>query len=258
MQNSFSLSRLWLLIKKQLFDNARLYILSLSALTGVLALVFLCWAFFTGENRYDADDTFVMFLLFLFPLGLIFASTTFFALGEKPKGTYWLTVPATHAEKLITGIVYSVIIFLVVYVSIFLILQRITFFLITLNPNNSIRWNDNFWKELKAAAIFFIALQSAFILGSVYFSKYAFVKTVLTLLVIGVVYALLMHFGTRKLFPDNLNISGLFTVRTWEGENSKIYSLSPWIASASEAILKYIWAPVLLLATYFRLKEKEL
>ncbi len=258
MQNSFSFSRLWLLVKKQLFDNARLYTLSLLALTGVLSLVFLCWAFFNESHRYDAEDTYVIFLLFLFPVGFIFASATFQALGDKAKGVYWLTVPATHTEKLVTGIIYSVIIFLVLYTGIFVVIQRITFFLITLNPANNIRWSSGFWREIRIAAIFFVALQSAFILGSVYFQKYAFVKTVLALMAIGVAYALLTHFAVRNLFPDHLHIHGLSSVRTWDGDDSRIYRLAPWTEQALELVLKYIWAPVLLAATYFRLREKEL
>lgn len=257
MQNSFSFSRLWLLIKKQLFDNARLYTLSLAALAGVLILVFVCWGIFNGP-RYDEEDTHVIFLLFLFPVGLIFASTTFNFLGDKAKGTYWLTVPATHMEKLITGIVYSMIIFLLIYIGVFVVIQRFTLFLISLNPANIIQDNRDFWKEIRIAAFFFIALQSAFILGSVYFTRYAFIKTILALLVIGVVYALFMHLFIRNLFPRPLGFSGLTTVRTWEGEESKIYSLAPWVENAVEVTLKYIWAPVLLIATYFRLKEKEL
>lgn len=258
MQNSFSISRLGLLIKKQLFDNAKLYTLSLLALTGVLTLVFLCWAFFNGEQHYDADDTLVIFMLFLFPVGFIFASNTFHALSNKAKGTYWLTVPATHMEKLIANIFYTTIVFLVVYILVFLVIQRATFFLITLNPKNNIRSVGSFWNEIKIAATFFIALQAAFVLGSVYFSKYAFVKTVLVLLTIGLCYALVVHFGAKYLFPEHLHVNGLSTVRTWEDDDSKIYKLAPWVETTSEAVLKYIWAPVLLIATYFRLKEKEL
>lgn len=258
MQNSFSISRLGLLIRKQFFDNAKLYALSLLALIGVLTLVFLCWAFFNGEHHYDADDTFVIFLLFLFPVGFIFASTTFHPLNDKAKGTYWLTIPATHMEKLITGIFYTTLVFLVVFFLVFLVIQQATFFLITLNPKNKIQWIGDFWKEIKIAATFFIALQAAFILGSVYFNKYAFVKTVLVLLTIGLCYALFVHFVTRNLFPNHLNVNGLSSVRTWDGDDSKIYQLAPWVETTSEVVLKYIWAPVLLIATYFRLKEKEL
>ncbi len=258
MQNSFSFSRLWLLIKKQWFDNARLYLLSWLALVGVLSLVFFCWAFFNTGNRYDAEDSFVIFLLFLFPVGFIFANTTFQALGNKAKGTDWLMVPATLSEKLLTGIVYALVIFPVLYTGIFVVIQLITFFLITLNPHNNLSQVRDFWSDLKIAAMFFIPLQAAFLLGSVFFQRYTFVKTVLAIMIIGAVYALIIHFLTRSLFSGHLHFNSLFSVRTWEGDDSKIYSLTKWVTEVSEWVLKYIWTPVLLVATYFRLKEKEL
>ena len=38
----------------------------------------------------------------------------------------------------------------------------------------------------------------------------------------------------------------------------KIYRLAPWIEDAVIVFAKFIWAPVFWVATYFRLKEKEI
>lgn len=259
-QNSFSFSRLVLLIKKQWFDNAKLYTLSLLALTGILSIVFICWAVFNGERQFDEEDTFVIFGLFLFSVGLIFASTTFNALSDKAKGTYWLTVPATHLEKLLCGIFYSVIVFLTVYVTLFLVIRQITFFSILLDPRNRIHFHRNIWEGVKIMALIFIPLQILFLLGSVYFERFSFIKTILAGVLLIFLYTIIFQFVTRQLFDhgSSMGMRGLTSFEIYGDGESKIYRLADWAETSIEELLKYIWAPILLVAAYFRLKEKEL
>ena len=257
MNNSFSFSRLWLLIKKQWSDNARLYTLSALALIGLLTIIFIFWALVNGRY-YDEQDTFVIFFVLLFGAGLIFASSTFSVLSDKARGTYWLGIPATHLEKLLCGIFYSIVVFLVVYLLSFFAIQQITFMFIRLNPGNVIRQVQDFKEPTQALCYVFVALQSLFILGSVYFKRYAFVKTLLAGLFIIFLYMLAGTFFIKNLLPNNIGMHGL-TSFSVNGENEmKVYRLSPWIEEALSVLLKYLWAPVFWIATYFRLKEKEL
>lgn len=257
MNNSFSFSRLGLLIRKQWSDNAKLYSLSVLALIGLLTIIFIFWATANG-NRYDEQDTYVIFFILLFGTGLIFASTTFSTLGNKAKGTYWLSIPATHLEKLLCGIFYSLFVFFVVFTAGFLIVQQITFMLIRLDPDNIIRPMRH-WK--KTAALFFyifIALQSLFILGSVFFEKFAFIKTTLAALFIIFLFIITGILLAKNLLPHNSNLQGLTAFRVYGNNEVKLYRLSPWIGDALIACTKLIWAPVFWVAAYFRLKEKEI
>lgn len=258
MDNTFDFSRLWLLIKKQWFDNAKLYILSLLAMIGLLTVVFVLWATFQGGYTFDEEDTYIIFSIFLFSIGPVFASTTFSSLSEKAKATYWLTIPATHLEKLVCGIFYSLIVFTIVYVVVFLIIQQATFFFVQLNPKNRIVWMKEMGEMIKILSIFFIAIQSLFIVGSVYFERFSFIKTLLAALFIAFVFTFSIQFLLHNLFPDGVSLGGL--TKLWvHGENeTKIYRLAPWIEKVLEPTLQYIWAPVLLVAAYFRLKEKEI
>lgn len=256
MNNSFSFSRLGLLIKKQWFDNAKLYSLSVLALTGLLAIIFIFWAIVNG-SRYDEQDTIVIFFILLFGAGLIFASSTFAVLGDKAKGTYWLGIPATHLEKLLCGIFYSIIVFLVVYLVSFFVVRQITFVIIRLDPDNEIRWAENFLPG-EILCYIFIALQSLFMLGSVYFERFAFIKTVLAALFIIFLFMLAGVFFTKNLLPHNSGIRGLTSFATYGDNEMKLYRLAPWIEDTVIALAKFIWAPVFWVATYFRLKEKEI
>lgn len=259
MQNSFSFSRLGLLIKKQWYDNAKLYTLSFFALTGILAIVFICWVAFHETIQFEEEDTFLIFAIFLFAVGIIFASTTFASLGDKARGTHWLTVPATHLEKLVCGLFYSMIVFLVVYVAVFLVIRQVTFFWIKLDPVNQIEYQHNIGKGIKNIFLIFLSVQSLFILGSVYFEKFSFIKTILFGLVLIFVYILIFQFVFRQLFgAHSFHMRGLSSFTIYEQEDMKIYRLAPVVDTVLENLFQYIWAPVLLAAAYFRLKEKEL
>ncbi|HRO45255.1 hypothetical protein [Agriterribacter sp.] len=257
MNNSFSFSRLGLLIKKQWFDNAKLYSLSVLALIGLLSIIFIFWAI-ANESRYDEEDTYVIFLVLFFGAGLIFASTTFGALSDKAKGTYWLSIPATHTEKLLCGICYSLIAFPVVFAVSFFIIQQITFFAIRLNPHNIIEPVRNLKDHVIIFCYIFLALQSLFILGSVYFERYAFIKTILAALFIIFLFMLAGIFFAKNLLPHNSGMRGLTSFVIYGDNEMKLYRLAPWIEDAVIALAKFIWAPVFWVATYFRLKEKEI
>lgn len=259
-QNSFSFSRLGLLIKKQWFDNARLYMLSMLALTGILVIVFIFWFTFNGTKRFDEQDTLAIYGVFLFIIGLIFASTTFNALSESAKGTYWLTVPATHMEKLSSGLFYGVIAFPLVYTMIFILVRHLVFFSILLDPDHYINYQNNIGEFIKYVTIIFVPLQILFVLGSAYFKRYAFIKTVLVLLVVVFVYSFLFQVVTKELFDrgNGTHMRNLTSVAIYESQETRVFQLHPSVNQFIELLLQYIWAPVLLIATYFRLKEKEL
>ena len=53
------------------------------------------------------------------------ASQSLSMLGSKTRGTYWLSVPANHAEKLVTTILFSTVIFSLLYSAGFVLLKFI-------------------------------------------------------------------------------------------------------------------------------------
>ena len=265
MDNIFSFSRLGLLIKKQWSDNSRLYILSALALIGLLILIFTIWWL---ANRYDyrftETSTHIIFLIVLFVSGLVFASTTFATLGDKAKGIYWVSVPATAMEKLLCGFFYSCIVFMTLYLTGFWLIKHITFFLIELNPQNKlIRADPNDISERVIIPNFlyaFLALQALFILGSVYFEKFAFIKTILVILFIGFIFVMFTIFLGHNLLPRNFGAKGFSEFRVYDDnyEGARIYRLASWIGELIESLVRFIWIPVFLTAAYFRLKEKEI
>jgi hypothetical protein len=261
MHNTFSFSRLWLLIKKQWFDNRKLYTLSAGALAGILAIIFTLWISFNGNHTYHEDQTHIIFLVMLFIGGLIFASIIFSPLADKSRGIYWLSVPATAMEKLVCGIFYGILVFIAAYLLCFFAIQKIALTLISVNPKNTLKAAEHSIFAYKASPYIFyvfLALQSLFILGSAYFEKFAFIKTIIIMVVVIFTFSLFVQFVMLKILPPHIGMNDLTTFRIYDDNAVRIYRIPQWAGNTLSFLAKFIWAPVLLTATYFRLKEKEI
>jgi hypothetical protein len=108
----------------------------------------------------------------------------------------------------------------------------------------------------------FFAVQSLYLLGSIYFSRFSFIITT----VIGVALLFLFIWLSITLIktslPEGFNWDGL-SVTKYEikgGTEGGLYKYQlPALAFSTLLFLaKFIWAPVFWLITWFRLKEKEI
>ena len=266
MSATFSFSRLGKLITKQFFENSRLYLFSVLALLGLMALVFTFWIL-TGGPNYQEEGTYFIFLFGLFLAGTIFASMSFNMLGSKDKGIYWLGVPATHLEKLVCTIIYSTVLFFIVYCLCFYIVKLIALAFLSgymqNHPGTSYRemagFDQGFGSILKYFIYGYFAVQSLYLLGSVYFSKYSFI---ITTTVGAFIIFVFVYYLTRI---DDI----MFDEANWELLSVKkadvtitnsyfLYSVSPAIKDIIVYAVQFIWAPVFWIVTWFRLKEKEI
>jgi hypothetical protein len=279
MNSIFDLSRWRLLLCRHWLENQKRYLLSLLAIFGLL----LCWiglSILVGEYHPLKDDIqYVTYVGGLYIVGCFYASMQFADLNSSSKGIIFLSIPASHLEKLLCAIFYSVVLFFVVYTIIFYLVDipmvKIAnhlgyerFMASDHVPGASfifdkvIRLTD-FYNGTYNSGFFFIFIayfpvQSAFILGSVYFTRYSFIKTTIALLFIWAFFTLLII----KVF-SNLPPAG------WRDENIASWGhfdklgqinrvrISPWIEKLLDFLLSYTIPLVLWVVTYFRLKEKE-
>ncbi|MGZ8557820.1 MAG: hypothetical protein ACXWWC_05790 [Chitinophagaceae bacterium] len=267
MTTTFSFSRLLQLIRKQWFENSRLYLFSTLALLGMLGLIIIFWTISDGTN-YSEDSLYIIFLLGLFIAGAVFASMSFSMLGNKEKGTYWLAFPASHLEKLICMIFYNVVVFTVVYCACFFLVKSIavTYInsLVAADPaaysfRRSV-WDSNrsFLGILPHFIYGFFAVQAFYLLGSVYFPRYSFVLTTMVgsaLIFVFVYYSVELLQGVFHGFSWNGD-----HLRKYEGDFNTYqrYELSPVLTNLLSFGVKYILAPVFWVAAWFRLKEKQI
>ena len=261
MSPTFSFSRLGKLIAKQFYENSRLYLISTLALLGLLSLAFTFWITVAGPN-YQEEETYFIFLFGLFLAGAIFASMSFNMLGRKDKGIYWLGIPATHLEKLVCTILFSVVLFFIVYCLCFYLVKSIALTYldsrvgaIYTEMNGS---NDGFGSVFKYFLYAYFAVQSLYLLGSVYFSRYSFIVTTVVGALVMFLFVYYITQIDRFMEPDSWE---LFTVKRADAnvQNSYfLYSVSPTVVDIIKYAVQFLWVPVFWVATWYRLKEKEI
>jgi len=263
MSFDFSFRRLQLLVRKQWLENRRFYMLSFTTIAILVALSILLFWFLPGGSEYEEGELMIFYLVGLFVINSIFASMAFQALGNKEKGQYVLTLPATHGEKLINALLFSMLFFPVVYSAIFWVLESIAVQLVMLKGAKIHRFTDfaNPHNVIIVLAIY-LAVTSLFLLGSVYFKRYAFIKTVIVSAAIFSLYAYLINVLGKSLVPDGFRweFQKVFNYNPL-GKNSPVYyeySLDRWAEAGTLFLVKYIWAPFFWFVTWFRLKEKEI
>jgi hypothetical protein len=259
MQASFSFTRLGLLIRKQWADHSRFYVLATAAIFGLMALAFYTWSI---TNDTDVAHTYIFLVVGLFLGGSIFASMIFADLSQRTTGIYWLSVPATHAEKLICAILYSQVFFNAVVLVIFFLLRSVTLSVIHLSPHMFFRNSaarESFSLMVMNVAFGYFSLQSLFLLGSVYFQRFSFIKTVVSGVLVILLFFLFIRYFVMPVLPVQVSVESLTRIQVQEeGGVWATYSLPGWVSSTLRYASQYIWMPVFWAATYFRLKEKEL
>jgi hypothetical protein len=257
MNNTLSFPRLLQVMRKHWIENLSFYGMAVLAMIGILSLVLAMFVLTTG-NYYLEDGLYVIYLVGLFIIGCILASVAFSMLGDKAKGGFWLSLPASHLEKLITVVFFTTVVFFAVYSACFFGLKAIAMTVIESrvaeHPDKyhlqRVHWNgeretDGFGFIFKIFLFIFFAVQALFLMGSAYFGKFAFIKTI-------IIAAILIFFFVWYTYQLNewLMPRGVYT-GDFMVPSKKTIDVLQWV-------VRLIWAPLFWLITWFRLKEKEL
>ena len=282
MNQVFDFNRWLLLMGKHWSENRKKYLLSLLALVALLVI----WYSFIliMEHQYPFPDVVQVstYYVGMALAGCLFGSLVFAELAGGPKAMHYLSVPASTLEKLLTGLLYSVVLFFICYTAVFYLVDYVM-----VNLSNSIL--ESYWKERdpqhqvivqKVANVFYnggtnpelpddenfffyflliyFNLQAAFILGSIYFPGYSFIKTCISLLVVFLLFVFLMANVLDGIMPGG-HFTGFFAYQVFE-EGSTVprgVKISDGLAGTIRFLFMYGFMPLFWFATYYRLKEKE-
>ncbi|MEO8404374.1 MAG: hypothetical protein ABI480_07260 [Chitinophagaceae bacterium] len=267
MNQFFSLKRFILLVLKHWADNKKRYILSVLAFIGLLITWFVFVLVVDDGRPMDYEIQVITYFFSLFAVGTFYASQYFRDLGSRAKGINFLLVPASLFEKLLCSLLYTVIFFLIIFSTAFYLVD----FLMVAISNTFIgnkaavanvfdivflRFNSD--STITLLFIFF-SIQSAFLLGSVYFKKYGFIKTIISGFVAVFLLVCLVFFLYDFLLPKGEYQSGFLTsyrVRI-DGVNDRLVEVPRWIGKVCSFIVMYAIAPFLWIVSYYRLREKQ-
>lgn len=265
---NFSFKRLFLLIKKQYVDHAKQYVYGIAALIGIMVIAMLIWIL-AGGKSYNENTLFNLYFVGMFITGAIFASISFEALGTPAKGISWLSLPASHTEKLVCAIVYNLVFFTIIYTICYIPIATCADMYIRnlavkhagIRIDHYINWQGPrhaSWAVTCYVFLGFFAVQALYLLGSVYFKKYAFISTSAVGALLIVLFIFLIRFLAKSFYSDNAYFNLIDAGSIPTGIWYKKYSLTEGISDTVIFLTKFIWAPFFWLVTWFRLKEKEI
>ena len=229
-----------------------------------------------GENiRFNGASNFHVgfYIQLLFLGGFISTSFAFREVRQNGAGIFYMTLPASQFEKfasklLVTSIGYA--------------LGSLVFYTATAAASEGINrvifgsghgfFNPFDPMILRAAGMYLLA-QSIFLLGSIWFKKLAFVRTVLWLSVFAIGAVVVTAIAARIILADHfvmnvvqgraariggwsLNLGNDFLMSRF-GPGSPAYSGLMIFKTIAEVLLVGALAPVCWLAAYFKLRETE-
>ena len=273
MNQFFSFKRFTLLVLKHWADNKKRYSLSVLAFFGLLII----WFTFSILTKVDnapmgREIQTITFFFALFVVGCFYASQYFSDLGSRPKGINFLLVPASAFEKLLCGLLYTAVLFFLVFTIAYYLADVLMVGIAkTLPPNPNASEKPAVVNVFDIISLpfsqdttlnflfFFFSVQAAFLLGSVYFEKFSFIKTVISGFVTGFILFCLLYFLDEQLLPPGDYPKGFLTayrVRV-DGVNDHLVQIPAWIGQVLRFLVLYAIAPFLWVVTYYRLKEKQ-
>jgi hypothetical protein len=271
MNQFFSFKRFSLLVAKHWADNRKRYVLSIIAFVGLLITWFVFTMLVDSDTPMGKGLQLLTFFFSLFAAGSFYASQYFRDLGSRSRGINFLLVPASAFEKILCSLLYTVVLFFVVFVAAFYVadILMVTIaksFFATAAPDRE-RGLLNVFKAVNLpfdtnstinVLLLFFAVQSAFLLGSVYFEKYSFIKTIISGFVVFFIIFCCIYF-MYDMMPEGEYEHGFLTTYRIDtkGENDYLVKIPGWIGQALYYLLTYGIAPFLWIVTYYRLKEKQ-
>ena len=254
----FSLPRFARLFGRHTAEHLRGYLLTAAVGLGGMVLV-MGFVTYLSHRALDSALQNVFFILFLLGGGALFASTVFAPFGERRRATVALLLPASHLEKFLVAWLYSLPLFLVVFVPLFYLADAAVAYagaapgqtpeLVNILADRQAAWG---------VLGFLLMLHAAWLAGGIYFEKTHFVKTGFAVfLLLAAVSA--VNFQVLKAWTGaHLQPSPPFTtVVISEGTTYYMVGLpeghGAWLGLVPVALAGLLW-----LAAYCRLTEKQI
>ena len=219
------------------------------------------FAAYMSTNPLNNGVQGIFFTMGLLLSGSIFTSMIFTDLSDKKRAIAALILPASHFEKYFLAWLYSSVIFLVIYIASFYLVD-----FLVVNMDNwqgkpkeivNIFSNNEDDGHFYFVLLIYLFLHAVCIWGAIFFHKLHFIKTGFLFFISMAVLALLNSFIMKAFIGKEVKAAipfGPLTIKNIQGDiNINLpEEQQPLIAIAFILIAVVLWA-----ASYLRLKEKE-
>jgi len=265
IEGTFSPRRLYLLLRRDLAHGYRAVLIAMAAVGGVL--IVFSFLSMLGRPGQDFYTPFYVGLLFLG--GFLFSSGAFKEMHQQGSGPFYLTLPGTTLEKLVSkllvtsvGYAVAILVFMTGASALSELLNRAVF-------SAGHTWFNPFSPAILKSAAVYLVFQGLFLLGSVWFRKVVFLKILLAenIVVVGlaIIAALIFRIAFWGLFtgghlrPEVIQLfSQGFGNVTVNGRVAEAFNHGSQVFLTIARVLFWgAFAPVCWVAAYFRLRETE-
>jgi hypothetical protein len=254
-------------MKKHWMEKRKALLIGLAA---YIAIVTAFYIFAMNDDEFkqiSRDYQMGIYFWSLFLGGMIYAGLMFNDYSRKETGIFNLLLPASHLEKALVYICFGVIFYWIAFAASFILVEFICFQFLDEDPERTFalvqteRDVDIFFYNY----LFFL-VQTLFVLGSIYFRRFAFFKTTIVIVIIFVValpYLIgYVKVGDHDYMYNLINITGAWSYDT-PGQDPGFVT-EHVIAELPQLIIYLIYFIGLLIwigfssVIYFRLKEKQI
>ncbi len=248
--NRFNIKRTFQIIYRQLIMSIKPWTIGIAAAGGFLLGVFVLQVIASGGYFNLGLFTSLGFVI-LFVGGYIFTSNIFNELQSPVKSQYYLTLPARTEEKLIAGWLMSSVFFAIVSLVLIFLISFIISGVLNLLFEGSLQLFNPLSERAMTITGVYLVTQTIFLLGSVYFRKFNFLKTLLSVFVVYIIlfiWIMIMVFAIIK--PQDMVFIGPADI--------ELSLASPeTISTIMSVLFWYVIGPFFLIVSYLRLKERQ-
>lgn len=250
---TFSIKRVFLLMQKSVYENAKYVLTGLTTVFGIFTVVLFFNALKDGEAWKNMQSFYVIGFIIA---GLIVSGMAFTNLRSKEKAMSYLSLPASLLEKLLAELLLTTIGFIIMYTAIFYVFNILVYFVgAPFNLHANIL--NIFTAEVFEGYWLYIILQSVLLTGAATFRKAPLFLTLFSLFVAGTALLIIMVLIALSL-KGYIESSGLENLRITDdgflkGENPEHHPL----IQIPKIMFYYVTAPLFWVIAYFKLKEKE-
>jgi hypothetical protein len=264
MNNTFNPQRFGLLFKKTLLEKP----MQMFGFTGlILALILILYAIIKTISGFNVAQNFT-FLWGLVGGSYFMASFVFSHFFSNAIGSSFLTLPASHFEKWLCGILIAGIL----YPAIFILFYRLMDASFVSVYHNGLDPTAPFYKERyqsvnvlsfngffawKVYPMFLFGV-SAMLTGSLYFNKAGLIKVSLIICGLLISLYLINHLFAKLVFGGNIEDAWPFhyvMIPVGKAEGSVL--LPEKISDFAFNVVSYVFPAILFITSFIRLREKE-
>lgn len=259
MNNTFNIQRLGLLLKRQWLEFGKIYLITLALALGVIVTFygFSTWSIIAEDRPFfpwALNFREPLFLTFGFLFITVIASSYFAHLGQKPKAIIDLMIPASTFEKFLTSILFTTLLsavsfLLIFWVTDFAFVSKIKGISDAYSKDAVYFFTRNRPREFTSIFLltpFFVT--SVFLLGSIYFNKFHYIKTAICVMIFSGIWTWIMVKAGQRLFEGKILIH--------HNNNMSVDDPKLWAEIGAFALMLLLTA-IFWVITYVRLKEKE-